>query len=78
MGEQEEMCTPLIFYLYGLQGSLVVRTLCSGGCAKTKTHKEEGGVLQELCLCVYIAFCSVQFHFFYVPCQAGCGLGYIF
>lgn len=66
MGEQEGIYTPLIFCLCCLQGSLVVRTLCSGRCAKTKTHKEEGGVLQELCLCVYTAFYSVQFHFFYV------------
>lgn len=38
--------TPCIS-LNRLQGSLVVRTLCTGGCAKTKTHKEEGGVLKS-------------------------------
>lgn len=37
-----------------------MRTLCTGSCAKTKTHKEEGGVLGELSVCLHcLVLCTV-------------------
>lgn len=63
------MDTPLIFSHY-LQGALVVRTLCTGGCAKTKTHKEEGGgvlVQGELSGCLhYFVLCTVDTFLLYL------------
>lgn len=47
------------FYLHCLLGALVVRTLCTGSCTKTKTHKEEGGVLGESYVCVFTLLCTL-------------------
>lgn len=47
------------FYSHCLQGAPVVRTLCTGGCAKTKTHKEEGGVLGESYVWVFTLLCTL-------------------
>lgn len=69
--------TPCI-YLNCLQVSLVVRTLCTGGCAKTKTHKEEGGVLKSY-VCVFTLLCTLYICTLSTfPLQAGCGLNYTF
>lgn len=42
-----------------------MRTLCTGGCAKTKTHKEEGGVLERVkCGCLhFFVLCTVTLFF---------------
>lgn len=61
MGERAGIYTPLTSSLCCLQGSLVVGTLCTGACAKTKTHKEEGGVLRgvvSVCLHCFL-LCTV-------------------
>lgn len=71
--------TPLVFYSQSLRAALVVRTLCTGSCAKTKTHKEEGGVLGEMWSgCLRCPVCTLySCTFSAIPLQAGCGLDFL-
>lgn len=56
-------------------GGACMRTLCTGGCAKTKTHKEEGGVLGESYVWVFTLLCTLcTYTLSTFPLQSGCGL----